>query len=303
MATRKNTTTVIQRKGKCIYAKISDFNESDSHRIGTEKIGEDKYTKKFNALKKSIAANGLFTPLLVKKEEDGTYTIIDGFRRYEVAKILGMKKVQVVVYSDIKEKEAILGLIANSNQKALTPIELGMAYKRLIARKVYKDEKELAKALGLSANTINSKINNLKLDSRIIEDMLTGDGINDQKILKALRGLATATENTLDEEQTENVSEEQTKHVSEEQWEAYTQIKEKALNREKAIERIKELKEPSLTNNVIEPTEPFVRDETEKEIRVTIEKEGLTAEVISQIEALLAEVESLSQVANNESAA
>ncbi len=279
MATRKTTTKIIDRKGKCIYAKISDINVTESHRVGIEVLGENKYTKKFNALKKSIKENGIFTPLLVKQEDDGTYTIIDGFRRYEVAKILEMKKIQVTVYRDLNEKEAVLGLITNANQKALTPIELGLAYERLLERKVYADKKELAAAMGLSVSTINSKMNNLKLDKRIIEDMLTGNGINDQKVLKALRGLDKADENK----------------TSDKQWEAYSHMKENRFTREQALAYIKTLRENDIhaDNASVEPV-AFYEEVTESEIKVVIEKEQLDEETVSQIEALLEEVKRLS---------
>jgi len=47
MATRNTKTTVTQRKGKCVYAKLSDINTTESHRIGTETLGDNKFTKKF----------------------------------------------------------------------------------------------------------------------------------------------------------------------------------------------------------------------------------------------------------------
>jgi len=274
MATRNTKTTVTQRKGKCVYAKLSDINTTGSHRIGTETLGDNKFTKKFNALKKSIKENGIFNPLIVKQEENETYTIIDGFRRYEVAKLLEMKKVQVIIYSDLNEKEAVLRLITNSNQKALTPIELGMAYARLLERNVYADKKELAEAMGLSVNTITSKMNNLKLDKRIIKDLITGKGVNDQKVLKALRGLDKAEDG-----------------ASNMQWDAYSYIKENSLTRDDALAHIKGSRDDS---NDSEPQPPFSKEESDSEIKIVIEKENLNAETVSQIEALLQQIEQLS---------
>ena len=117
-------------------------------------------------------------------------------------------------------------------------------------------------------------MNNLKLDKRIIKDLITGKGVNDQKVLKALRGLDKAEDG-----------------ASNMQWDAYSYIKENSLTRDDALAHIKGSRDDS---NDSEPQPPFSKEESDSEIKIVIEKENLNAETVSQIEVLLQQIEQLS---------
>ena len=290
MAKRINTTEIVTSKARCATIKIELIHSKWNHRLDGNHI-EGKAKKEFGALKGSIEANGILNPLLVKENEDGTYTLIDGHRRFEAAKLLGYKTIRVVKHQDIEEKEELFAIVANSNQKALSAVELGLVYSKLIKSGAYSNNRELAKALGLSEATVGSKIKNLELDERIIGEYLSGQGAtNDQKVLKTIRLLEKAAET--DEG-----------YISQKQWEAYTHIKEHTLGRKEALAYIGMLKEEDAPQTETDTeTSGFLKEETEGEIKVTIEKEGLASEKVEQIEALLAEIERLSK-ANNEALA
>lgn len=286
MSRRNATTEIITRKARCSKVKIADIKIEANHRLDNE-IVDDKAVKKLKALQKSIEANGILNPIVAKKHEDGTFTIIDGIRRYEAAKRLGYKKLQVVSYDDIDDKEEMLSLVVNTNQKTLSPIELGIAYQKLIDRGVYRNKAELAKALGVSDVTVSSKIKNLELDARIIEDLLTGEGINDQKVLKAVRLLEKVNDDG----------------ESDMQHNAYTHIKTNSMDRKTALEHIASLNNTEDDTNDNGQAPVFSKTESDSEIQVVIEKEVLDEEVIEQIEVLLAEIERLSSGTEAQAAA
>ncbi len=270
--TTKTVTQVITRKGKCTTVRIDKISTGASIRLSQE-VSDGKLSKKFRALENSIKANGIMVPIIVKKDdENDTYSIVDGYRRFEAAQRLGIKKLQVISYDDIDDKEEMLSIVTNSNQKTLTAIELGMTYKKLIDRGIYSSNRELAVALGVAEGTVGTKINNLKLDSRIIKDLLTGNGINDQKVLKAIR--------TLEKVDSEG--------SSDTQWSAYEYIIKNELGRKESLEYIKSQKESDTTE-----AQPFTKTETDREIKVVIDKEGLTEAIVSEIERLLEEIETL----------
>jgi ParB/RepB/Spo0J family partition protein len=53
--------------------------------------------KEHNSLLKSIKAEGLKVPLLVRDNKDGTYTILDGVRRFNVCKELGYETLPCIM--------------------------------------------------------------------------------------------------------------------------------------------------------------------------------------------------------------
>ena len=265
------TMTPVDRKGQCTTVRISKIKTGASIRLGKE-ASEEKMSKKFRALKDSIEANGIMVPLIVKKNEDDTYSIIDGYRRFEVAQRLSYKKIQVISYDDIDDKDEMLSIVTNSNQKSLTAIELGVAYKKLIDRGIYGSNRELANALGTSEGTVGTKINNLKMDKRIIEDLIANNSISDQKVLKAIRTI-------------ENIND---GGESEKQYSTYTKIIDEQLKRSDALAFIN-------SSKGVEEVHHFVKTELANKINVMIDTKDLSEENVARIEELLAEIERIGE--------
>jgi ParB family chromosome partitioning protein len=269
--TKAEKVTAVERKGKCTYVKTTDIKVGTTARLGNE-VADKKVSKKFRALEKSIIANGILTPIIAQKNDDNTYTIVDGYRRLLVAQRLGIKKLQVISYDDINDKEEMLSIVTNSNQKTLTAIELGVAYKKLIDRAVYGSNRELAVALGVSEGTVGTKINNLKMDKRIIEDLIANNSISDQKVLKAIRTI-------------ENINDD---GKSEKQYSTYRKIVDEKLKRTDALEYI------SLGKGV-EEVRHFVKTALANKINVMIDTKDLSEENVAKIGELLAEIERIGE--------
>lgn len=79
----------------------------------------------------SIKEFGVLQPLVVTKNDQGTYTIIAGERRWRASKIAGLAKVPAIVRSATELEKLELGLIENVQREDLTPIEQAESIERL----------------------------------------------------------------------------------------------------------------------------------------------------------------------------
>lgn len=75
-------------------------------------------------LKESVKLDGIMNPLVVTEEEDGTFLLLDGERRYRVAKELDLKEVPVRVDKPLSPKERLVRQFSLQEQHAKwSPIE------------------------------------------------------------------------------------------------------------------------------------------------------------------------------------
>ncbi|HOJ15925.1 MAG TPA: ParB N-terminal domain-containing protein [Syntrophorhabdaceae bacterium] len=78
-----------------------------------EKIGLDEpylppiKDDELKLLTESIKENGIIYPLIVKKNKNGDYKLLDGFNRYRVAKILNFSEIPCVIADGVNEISAI----------------------------------------------------------------------------------------------------------------------------------------------------------------------------------------------------
>jgi ParB family chromosome partitioning protein len=63
--------------------------------------GEPDYDGIARKLAEDISKNGLKTPLQVLHFQDGRYKLIEGYRRYEACKRLGLKELDCIVKENI----------------------------------------------------------------------------------------------------------------------------------------------------------------------------------------------------------
>lgn len=118
-------------------------------------------------LKKSIIANGLIQPITVRKAADGRYQLISGERRLRAVKEIGLKEIPaycIVVESD--EKMLAMALIENIQREKLNPIEVGLAYKRLMDE-CHLTQEQIAETVGKDRTTVANSIRLLKLPDEI----------------------------------------------------------------------------------------------------------------------------------------
>ena len=126
-------------------------------------------------LKKSIIANGLIQPITVRRFGDTRYQLISGERRLRACKELGHKDIPAYIL-DVASDELMLAmaLIENIQREHLNPIEIGLAYKRLMDECGLTQE-EIAERVGKDRSTVANSIRLLKLPPQIQESLVKGD--------------------------------------------------------------------------------------------------------------------------------
>nr|WP_322154583.1 ParB/RepB/Spo0J family partition protein [Paratractidigestivibacter sp.] len=116
-------------------------------------------------LSDSIKQNGILQPLLVRKK-NGKYEIVAGERRFQAAKLAGLKEVPVII-KDISDEEVFkLALIENLQRSDLSPLEEARGYKQLIKEKGCTQE-EVAKLLSKSRSAITNTMRLLDLPEEV----------------------------------------------------------------------------------------------------------------------------------------
>ena len=79
----------------------------------------------------SIKQNGVLQPIMVRKKGN-SYEIVAGERRYQAAKIAGLKEIPVIIREVSDEDVFKLALIENLQRSDLNPIEEALGFKTLI---------------------------------------------------------------------------------------------------------------------------------------------------------------------------
>lgn len=123
-------------------------------------------------LVESIREQGILEPIVVAKTPAG-YQIIAGERRWRAAKLLGLKKVPVVVKETTPQGMLEMSIVENVQREDLNPIERALAYRRLI------DEfglgtTEVAKRVGKSVPAVSNTIRLLSLPDAIKDALVAG---------------------------------------------------------------------------------------------------------------------------------
>lgn len=105
----------------------------------------------------SIKKYGLLQPLVVTKISDNEFQLLVGERRLRAAKMIGLKKVPVIIRSSTDQQKLELALVENLQRDDLNPIERAQAFQRLInefnltqdevAKKINKSRAEIANTL------------------------------------------------------------------------------------------------------------------------------------------------------------
>jgi ParB family chromosome partitioning protein len=123
----------------------------------------------FEELKKSILANGLIQPVTVRRVGTDHYQLISGERRVRACRDIGYKEVPAyIIKVDSDETMLAMALIENLQREKLNPIEIGMAYKRLM-EECHLTQEQIADTVGKDRTTIANSIRLLKLPHQVRE--------------------------------------------------------------------------------------------------------------------------------------
>src|SRR5258708_26772131 len=82
-------------------------------------------------LAESLRAHGILDPLVIDKTPAG-YQIIAGERRWRASKLIGLKKVPVIIRETSPQGMLEMAIVENVQRVDLNPLERAQAYKRLM---------------------------------------------------------------------------------------------------------------------------------------------------------------------------
>ena len=146
---------------------------------------------RLDELSRSIKANGIIHPILVRPSSDGRYEIVAGERRWRAAQRAGLMRVPVVVRDVPEEKRLELALVENIQRENLNPIEEARAYKRL-SDQFQMTQEQIAEAVGKDRATVANYQRLLSLPAEVQAEV--GAGALTMGHARALVGL---TDNAL----------------------------------------------------------------------------------------------------------
>lgn len=119
-----------------------------------------------NELSESIQSIGIIQPITLRQEEDGTYMIIAGERRYRAAQKAGLMSVPAYIRKASDDDVMEMALIENIQREDLNAIEVALAYQQLQSRNGLTQD-ELAQRVGKSRATVANFMRLLRLPAEI----------------------------------------------------------------------------------------------------------------------------------------
>jgi len=123
-------------------------------------------------LKKSILENGLIQPITVRRVATDRYELISGERRLRACKEIALQEIPAyIIKVDTKEAMLALSLIENIQREKLNPIEIAVAYKRLMDE-CNLSQDEIAIKVGKDRTTITNFVRLLKLPDRVQQSLI-----------------------------------------------------------------------------------------------------------------------------------
>ena len=129
--------------------------------------------KALEELKSSILTNGLIQPITVRRK-NGLYELISGERRMRACKDIGYSDIPAyIIKVDSDEGMLALSLIENIQREQLNPIEIAVAYKRLI-EECNLTQEDVANKVGKDRTTVTNTLRLLKLPVEIQEYLANG---------------------------------------------------------------------------------------------------------------------------------
>ncbi len=163
----ENTAVTPQQEGSVNTLKITQVEPNPDQ---PRKVFD---AEKLAALSESIAEHGILQPIVVKKNENGLYTIIAGERRWRAARMAKLKEVPVII-KDFDDKTVMeVSLIENLQREDLNPIEEAMGYERLL-KEFGLTQEEIGVKVGKSRPAITNAMRILSLSEpvrRLVEQL------------------------------------------------------------------------------------------------------------------------------------
>lgn len=155
------------------YARLGQLRASKS--VAVDQLRPGRFQPRrimreegLDELARSIADRGVLQPLLVRRhpDEDDTYEIIAGERRWRAAQRAKIHEVPVVV-KELSDSEALeIALVENIQRQDLSPLEEAEGYRRLMEEFAHSQE-HLARSVGKSRSHVANMMRLLSLPDSV----------------------------------------------------------------------------------------------------------------------------------------
>ena len=171
---------VTNEKGETVVSVSSDVDRDRVLHINPNKITVNPMQprREFNEeqladLMESIKLHGIIQPLVVTRKGSG-YELIAGERRLRASKGINLREVPVIVREADEQEKLELALIENIQREDLNPIELALAYRKLIDEfNITHDE--IGRRVGKSRPVISNTLRYLNLPEPIQNSIMKGE--------------------------------------------------------------------------------------------------------------------------------
>jgi ParB family chromosome partitioning protein len=127
---------------------------------------------RIDELSRSIKANGVIQPIVVRKADKG-FEIIAGERRWRASQRAGLLKVPVVVRDIADDRLLPVALIENIQREDLNPIEEAQAYRQL-ADDYHLTQEQIADSVGKDRSSIANYLRLLRLPAEVRNNLSAG---------------------------------------------------------------------------------------------------------------------------------
>jgi ParB/RepB/Spo0J family partition protein len=136
-------------------------------------------------LVESIKEKGILEPVLARPI-GGRYELVVGSRRFEAAKIAGLKKLPAVVRAMTDEEAIIVSLVENIQRRDIEPEEEydAIVALRKVNPRVYGSSDQIAKALGKSRRYVEDRVNAVEAVRSIRKESRAEIAVKQSPLLK-----------------------------------------------------------------------------------------------------------------------
>jgi ParB family chromosome partitioning protein len=129
--------------------------------------------KLLDELARSITANGVLQPILVRPIPQGRYQLIAGERRWKAAKLAGLRTIPALVRPVADEQALEITIVENLQRADLNPIEQAKAYERL-SREFGMTQEQMAVRTGKERASVGNFLRLLRLPESVQEKVANG---------------------------------------------------------------------------------------------------------------------------------
>lgn len=147
-----------------------------------------------NDLARSIKEKGILQPVLLKREGDGSFSLIAGERRVRAARLAGLERVPAIVREADPEDALEVALIENIMREDLNPIETAQGLARLM-KSFGLTQERLSEKVGMERATAANYLRLLKLPDEVRRLVAEGSlSMGHARAILAIEGAQAQTE-------------------------------------------------------------------------------------------------------------